>query len=525
MRSYYSHLDTFATAKNVLTKPTFRSSAIFPALKFKGFSSRILFMGYWILKRHIKEISAVVSLRSNEGHLLFRNAFLITDAKTYKIELDELLQGANITDETFVGSMEVEFFSSVNLFFPYPAVVINYYGDTFSTVVHTAQRVFNDFEDLKKNSETSVPESGFNIYVGEKQEPFFAIINGPEEVKNEKMEMHFYNSEKEKMSFTLALGNILPYQTLLIYPAEHCDLKNFLKEKVGAGKISFKVNWIFPRLVVGNINKALPALTITHTYYDCTNASKSSDYWLPKESKWHEASLIIPLLIDSNHFTKTYFYPIYSPSQFGIDVEIYDPQGCLLGKKENVLLVHSHDEILKWIDFKALCLELNIAPQPLLAARLIGHMHEDSKFPARVKLGLDIGVEAKRTLACNICTNLQPFNPAYEGKPSTFRWAPLLADQENCSLWMMNSSPEVEFKKEATCTLTFFREKDTQTLQRDVVIPPHGFMVIEPKKDRELALFFEGTIGWCTINASNPYLVTYYFNQNSSGVFGGDHGF
>src|SRR5262249_4845138 len=152
-------------------RPTVRSSAIFPVINDPGIHSRILFMGYWILKRNIHEILAVVNLRSLKGKLLGRQTFTISEPKTYRLELTEQLAQAGLPpDAPFSGSLEVEFFSTVNLVFPFPAVVINYYGEHFSTVVHTAQRIYNDFDDMNRNSQTQVPESGFNIYADEDRE-------------------------------------------------------------------------------------------------------------------------------------------------------------------------------------------------------------------------------------------------------------------------------------------------------------------------------------------------------------------
>src|SRR6185437_7896752 len=135
MRSFYEHLqmEVSEAKKKIIPRPTLRASAIFPVINRPGISSRILFMGYWILKRHIKQISALVTLRSEKGEMLHRKNFVIEEAKTFRVELNDLLQEIGIERDTpFTGTLEVEFFSVANLYFPYPAVVINYYGPNFS---------------------------------------------------------------------------------------------------------------------------------------------------------------------------------------------------------------------------------------------------------------------------------------------------------------------------------------------------------------------------------------------------------
>jgi hypothetical protein len=518
MRSYYEHLET--ATQTVAPKPTLRSSAIFPMIRMPGISSRLLFMGYWILKRQIREIATVITLRSAKGLLLHRASFTIVEPKTYRVELDELLND----NKPFLGTLEVEFFSTVHLVFPFPAVVINYYGPTFSSVVHTAQRVYNDFEDLMRNSQTSVPEAGFNIYADDHREPFIGLINGPEATAESPFDLQYFNSDGEILTHTLSLGPLAPYEFRMIYPGREIDLQSFLKGNVGTAKARFKVNWIFPRLVVGNIDHAQSALAITHTYYDTSEAKAESDYWRPTEAGWHAASLMVPVSIANGHFTKVYFYPIYSPATFAIDVELYQPDGQLLGKKESALNLKAPFKALMPIDMNQLCQELKIAPQPYLAARLIARPLNGSRLPARIKLGLDIGREPVR-LPCNICTNLQPFNPALEQKPKSFRWSPLLADQPYAALWIMNSSPQVDYHRQADVTLTFFREQDAETLIRTFALPPHGFRLILAQEDSEIQKFLGKNIGWMTATTTNPYTSTYYFAENPSGIVGGDHGF
>lgn len=531
MRSYYEHLETAmglpeaTPVKPVPPKPTLRSSAIFPMVRLPGITSRVLFMGYWILKRNIREIVAVVTLRSEKGQLLSRTQFPITEAKTYRVELNDFLSLAGYPlEKEFLGSLEIEFFSTVHLVFPYPAVVVNYYGPAFSSVVHTAQRVYNDFEDLSRNSQTAVPEAGFNIYADSQREPFIGLINGPEAIAKSPLEIEFFNSEGKTLKHTFDLRSLAPYELRWIYPARDVDLKNFLAGKVGTAKARFSVKWIFPRLVVGNIDHQLHALAITHTYYDTSAARSDSDYWAASQPGWHPASLMVPVSLVDGHFTNVYFYPIYSPASFAIDLEIFDEEGKLLGSKPSALVVQAPFSGHQQIDMKKICASLGIVPKAYLAARLNARPLENSRLPARLKLGLDIGKEPTN-FPCNICTNLLPFNPALDAKPRAFRWSPLLADQAFAELWVMNSSPHVDYKRSSDVTLTFFRESDAETLTRTFTLPPNGFQVILPHDDPELQAFLGKNIGWMTATTTNPYTSTYYFAENASGVVGGDHGF
>lgn len=524
MRSYYAHIQTIAPETGgVVSRPVFRSSAIFPVLHQKDVSSRVLFLGYWMLKRNIDKIAGIVTLRSNEGSTIARQLLTITEAKAYSLELEDFLKISQLTEyENFHGTLEIEFYSNSNLVFPYPAVVVNYYGPAFSSVVHTAQRIYNDFEDMQKNSQTSVPESGFNIHVIEGCEPFLGLINGAAMQENGEIQLQFFNHAGKVLEYTEPLGTLNPYETRLLYPAKRVDLQSFLEGREGACKATFTVKWIFPRLLVGNQQKDPPALSVTHTYYDCSAAVSSSDYWRFSDPEWYLASLMLPLWLDADHFTNVYFYPIYSPSTLAIDIELYAQDGTLLGIKEHYLTLESPCDQFAVIPFKEIIKELMIDPKNAKAARIIAHPLKQSLMPSRIKLALDIG-HTDRGLPCNICMNLQPYNPSLSNKKFSFKWLPFLADQPSPSIWLMNSSPKKKYTENATLEMTFFREKDSTTLKRTLELPPQGCFILN--RDAELDAFFKNHVGWVTIVTNNPYLTTYYFADHSSGMLGGDHGF
>jgi len=427
-------------------------------------------------------------------------------------------------DEEFTGSVEIEFFSAKPLIYPFPAVSINFYGPHFSTVVHTAQRVYNDYDDMISTSRTVVPESGFNIYASEKREPFVALINGPIDVENSKLSLQFTNADNQQLEHEIILGNLAPYESRFIYLAQELDLPSFLDDRVGMVKLQFDVNWIFPRLIAGNIQHNPEALCITHSYYDCTNATDSSNYWLPEEKDHHAAALMLPLEIAETWYTRITFYPILSPCFLAFDIEIYDKDGKMLGSKQDAITFNSKKPEYIPFSMKLLCDALHIKPEPDLALRIIAKSLNQEAIPARIKVALDIG-KSQEALPCNICTNLQPFNPDFETKKKAFRWAPVLADQKHSSVWIMNSSPAKQFTQKTALHLTFYREQDEKTIERTLHLPPHGFLVIRPQLDSELSDFFSGKIGWFTLKSDNPYITSYYFAEHTSGVIGGDHGY
>ena len=180
MKSYYQHLSStreFGEKKNILKKPILRSSAIFPVVYNEFYSSAIHFLGYWLLKRNIPEVTLVITLRNSVGNTLSRQTQTINTAKAFSINLDKILNEINYTGNSFVGSIETEFHTTRDMVFPYPALVLEYQNEQFNTCVHTLGRIYNDLEDLKENDATHVPETGFDIHESDDLKSFLSFVN------------------------------------------------------------------------------------------------------------------------------------------------------------------------------------------------------------------------------------------------------------------------------------------------------------------------------------------------------------
>jgi hypothetical protein len=527
MRSYRNHLlhTSAPEATAIMRKPTFRSSAIFPVFQTAGIKTRICYLGYWIVKRSIPEIQSVVTLRSKEGKIIYRTSERISQAKAYRVELENLLKGAGNDDQIeFTGSIEIEFFSSRDLVFPYPAVVVSYYGPEFGSLVHTAQRVYNDAEDRNNNQESLVSEAGFNVYADGDCEPFFSFINGFEPVRNGRIAMKFFNSKKETMDFQIDVPLLSPYETVVIYPNRHTDLQGFLDGKPGTAKISFDVDWVFPRIIAGNLQHSKKAISVTHTYYDCSSRSSKDDYWHEPQTGWHSASMLIPVSLTGERYTHVNFYPIYSPSELEIDIELYDSEGTLLGIKSKAQTLSPSDNRLQTLDIQTLCIDLNVPFEQAKSANLIARPIRSSRLPTRLKVGLDYGLN-ESSLSCNICKSMDVFNPSLEQKKSSFHWAPVVTDQEDSLIWIMNSGPMNPYTRLASVALTFYREQDTETIAQQLTLSPNGSYCLRLSEHPELQAFFGKRIGWYTCISVNPHIKTYYLCESSSGIVGGDHDF
>ena len=188
-------------------------------------------------------MALVVTLRNSDGNILLRKIETINSAKAFAITLNDLLSEINFDmSENFVGSIETEFNTTQDMVFPYPALVLEYHNEKFNTCVHTLGRIYNDFEDLKENTESQVPETGFDIHETDDLQSFLSFVNGPLDNSDGYIEYIITNSKSEKFSGNFHLGKINHFETKLLYLHDYIpNLSEILDED--SGSISLKHNF------------------------------------------------------------------------------------------------------------------------------------------------------------------------------------------------------------------------------------------------------------------------------------------
>ncbi len=525
MRSLYSHLQAVkSVGEEVLLtqKPIFRSSAIFPVLHNKDYSSKIIFMGYWLLKRKIKEIGLLYTLRAATGQILARKYLLVNSAKAFSIQLNEF---TDVIGADFIGSLELEIFSTQDLVYPYSAFVLVYYGDEFSTAVHSIGRIYNDIEDLTLNQEYKVRESGFDIYGSATLSPFVAFTNGALPNSNPTFTYIIDNAQQQSFKGQFSIVPLQPYQTVFLKLKDHINLVEMLGNEAGSIKLGHNLEGIFPRFAVGNFETENKTISITHTYYDCSELNDEKSFWNRKDELFNDSSVAIPLYITNNYYTRIAIYPIFSPSDFQLSLAFYDAEGVLIKLLNNYVLIKSSDNKYEQIDFGKIAIDENIDVAKAKAVNLICNWENKQRIPTRVKFGLNVGINNSAVmLPSNICFAPQLGNPNVLKKTSTFRWAPFV-NVGNSEIVLTNSASLKHYAQSANVTLNFHCEDNDAVLTRVISLPPNGTKTISVTEDTELATFFNNKSGWLTAQADTLFLNGYYFDFFNNGAVAADHVF
>lgn len=529
MKSYDKHLQSTqaeGTAVDVRRKPCFRSSAAFVALQQGSISTRILFLGYWLVKRSLQEVNILVTLRNGQGEVVQRTSIIVDQAKAYTIYLQQLLEGGGLDPKAdFSGSIECEVFSTRDMVFPYPAIVLNYFTPTSMAAVHTAGRIFNDIEDMSENTETAVPESGFDVLANERFRPFFNFVNGPFAETGKKVRYELIGENNQRETGEILLGDIPSFG------AVHVDLRepvSRLGSGRGAMKIFHDLKGFFPRFVAGNHDLETDAFSITHTYYDCTAQEGEGDYWSNDDDRLFDSMVFVPVWADDKGlYTEVVFYPIFSPTNFRIHLEFFDIDGERLGEVRDWRTVDTSDQGIFTANVEEIIsrhLDEHLLGQ-VCGMKIIKEWEPGEKIPTRLKFGLNVGVRGGQVdLPTNICFNSKIANPAMLKKPTCFRWVPLL-NHANSVIAISNASFVKDGHGTSNVELTFYREQDTETLNRKAIVPENGQLRIDLAEESEVREFLNDGSGWIVVRGDNPFVETWYFEFSETGAVGGDHGF
>ena len=533
MRSYQSHLQATQSAGEALAanrKPVLRSSAIFPMMHTDTYSSKVIFMGYWLLKRNIREVGLLYTLRDAAGTLLSRKYVLINSAKAWSVQMSEFTELLTETNESlgssaenFTGSLELEIFSTQDLVFPYPAFVLVYFNEHASSVVHTVGRIYNDIDDLQQNSEYQVSESGFDIYGRDGLSPFLSFTNGPLPAKEPRVTYEVIDRHRHTTTGSFTLPPLNPYETVFLYLKEYLDLKALLGDEPGMIRFGHNFSGFFPRFLVGNLDQNARSVSITHSYYDSSAVADSGAYWPRQDDRFLDSSTSIPLYVTDGFFTRLVVYPIFSPSDFTLSFRFFDADGQLLGETPDACQFRSSDQQYVQIDLGDLVKQAGIPAETVSTAQLIAHWADAVRIPTRLKFGLNVGQSDRPSvLPSNVCFAPQVGNPKILDKPGTFKWAPFV-NVGRSEVALTNSAPLTVYDRPAHVVLSFYREADETVLERTCVVPPNGLYTLRLTDDNELREFFGDASGWVTARADNPFLNGYYFDFHPNGAVAADH--
>jgi hypothetical protein len=500
-----------------------RASAAFPVrVKKVELDTVVTFLGYWLLKRDIKEVTAILTLRSASGEVASVESHLIDQVKSYTWSMSEMIKHAGIKDQNnFLGSIEVEIFSARDLVFPYPAITFAYVTAFGTSFVHSCGRIYNNLQDMSDNNEQVVAETGFDIISKEGYEPYFSFVNGPFKIGDEVIKLEFINTDGEKLCVERHLKEINAYATAWVNLIDDDVAREFFKGRRGTVKIHHNLKGFFPRFVAGNMYNGGDAISLTHSYYDTSRDESISSKWKnPGTDNFFDSVISFPVSADYE-YTELALYPNLVQHKTVLSFEFYDGKGNYIGLHQEKLSIGEEQDRVRYIDCRKLLENLSVLEEgKTYLCKVV--CDGCGTVPTRMKFGLNIGNSKKVDLPSNICFNADLPNEKIPNKPGAFKWCTIF-DAENQSVFVTNASFLKRNRPSADLTVSFWRQNDGESLDRNVTVPSDGVCDILDGVRNELAEFLNGEIGWVSIRSSSPFVNGYYVTDYGMGVVGADH--
>lgn len=523
MKSYQAHLTSTTNQKPLFFNKNeiLRSSAIFPFIINKVMDTNILFMGYWLLKRNIKNIKLKVKIRKENGILSKQFEKKISKVKAFKISVKKILGKKNLNN-SLRGSIEIEFLSDTNMVYPYPAVVVNFEGKNSSSVVHTCGRIYNNKKDFEQNNQFKVPETGIDIIPSKNFVPFFSFVNGKNKIFKDKISITIINYLGEKLQKVINLKNINPYQTKFVFFLNKNE-KEFLKNEKGTVKIKHNFKSFFPRFLSGNLETNENNSSLTHTYYDTSSQKDKYTFWKnPNKKIFYDSTVSFPLFKNKQSYTQLVVYPNFPKCKIKFDIEIYNKLGEQIKSAKSIVKTNRIINRPLYLDIKRILkkrnIKLNYGKDYLVKLIVDG----GGKVPTRLKFGLNLGLKKKYDIPSNICFNAHVPNKKILSKPGTFKWGPLLNKFESI-IAITNTSNLKNKNNKARINLCFWNEFNDKKIQKKIIINNNGTYWFYLKKNQKIKKFLRRKTGWVTIQSNNPFVNGWYIEKSKYGFVGADH--
>ena len=492
----------------------FRSSAIFPIFINQYIDCKITFLSYWMIKKKIPEITCVYTVRSNTGEPIYKKNFLIICTKSYEISFRETMGIKN-----FKGSVEIEFFSSKNLIFPYPAVIINYIGNDSNAYVHSCGRIYNNYQDKIENNKMIVPESGFDILPDKIFKPFFSFVNGGEFLKNEKIVLHLINCNGKKLIKKIILDKIKPYETKFIFFLK-AEEKKFFKGKRGTVRIIHNFKNFYPRFLSGNFTLKEDKVSLTHSYYDLSFLKNADEKWInPNKEIFYNPIVVFPFINKGNSLNEISIYPnFYRYSDINLNAELIDKNGKILINKK-VLKISTKVKKIINLNFNKIFNEYEFEDNNSYFVRIFLNNH--SSLPSRFKVSYNLSVGDDKPSA-NICFNAILPNKFIFKKKSTFKWCAII--NPNTSFICLSNINFIKKKIfNAKIKMTIYSDNEKKKIVRHLKISNNGNLLLSFRNDEPVKKILKENTGWATFESDSPFLNGFYFDSNDNKFFAGDH--
>jgi hypothetical protein len=302
-----------------------RSSLLVPELS--GHRAVISFLNHFLIKRGIDEVACRITAVDANGKRINAKTLTVKEPRAYFVELAPLFPDSN------PNSYIVEFFSARNLAIPYPAVMVNHFGNGTFNMVHAYNRVLNDVFEQDGDVSAMPAESSIDVRVDDEVDTFAIFASGPQAYRGDVVLELAGPSGRKQASVALDMPRLTQRAVGLkdVMP----DLK---VQNDGVLRIRAPSQFLFfGRMLAGQRAKS-GAFSANHTYYD--SGTTTPEYHRDNTASW----IIHPYFPELTNTVR--FYPFFSASRLRFSLMLQDRQGAEIHRAEIGELVSPSDDSL-----------------------------------------------------------------------------------------------------------------------------------------------------------------------------------
>ncbi len=306
-RSYHADSQSNTVHRASLLAPNL--AAVLP-----GSSVDLSFSNHFLVKRGHEDVACRITAIGLDGSVISSRTEQVTEPRVYTFELSEL---AGETADNYM----VEFFSSRNLFIPFPAAMVNHRGSSFLNSVHSYNRVLNDvFEDDAINAE-HVSEASIDVRVDDEIDTFALFTSGPTACRGT-MSLELRTPD---LSLEREISLDMPRLT-----NRWISIADVFGNEFRGGPAVLTIQqpqqpMFYGRMLAGLHSRRDGAIAANHSFYDCSNLKEYCE-------DGRASARVYPILEGFRASVRV--YPIFSPCELRTGIDFYDGQGRLLAEAE-----------------------------------------------------------------------------------------------------------------------------------------------------------------------------------------------
>jgi hypothetical protein len=479
-----------------------RASLLAPEIP--GTDLYITFANHFLIKRNIENVACRITGIDETGQRIEARLVEIDKPCVYSFCPSDIIS-------TKAAAYQIDFFAAANLYYPFPAVMVNHIGRNFLNTVHAYNRVLNDvFEDDDINTHTAW-ESAVDVTLDKGVDTKVLLAAGQQACRGD-MELELVFGGRAHFQRIETDVPRLGHQTLSvreIFPDVTEPVDGYLR------MLQPHQPFFYGRLLAGRWRQD-GAFSANHSYYD---SSETEEYW--DNDRPHQRTF--PWF--DGWETGIRIYPIMSPSQLRFWVTFQDSNGRVMGTAEiGSVTSPSHDFLSIWLDKLVAAAGIDTAD---ISAFTLHAQSTVKKTPTRITHQVLYRPRGKDALPASINVSLADPNTPVPKDATGLTWCQAIVgdgieSQAGIQHLMLNDIGD-------SVDVTFFDDQG-ELARRSWSLAPGAALTIDIARELENELAQRGGDGlrfvWMFVHSSRKGISTFTVARTADGgACAAEHGF